>query len=289
MIETASVVTFQAKKLIEKHQDKPFFLFLHYWDTHKPYAPPIRFYEKSREMKELLNALNPLNFNDMIQRHMDALEAIKRENIKRYIASIRYIDHEIGRLMEFLKETDLLEQTLIVITSDHGEILTEHGIFFDHHSLYDESIHVPLIFRYEGFPKGRRINSLVQHIDIVPTIVEMLGELDKFCLDGWSLLPLIFGGKKEFREAIYAIEEYLQQRRAIRTKDYKYIFAPTTNVLCRYCKRTHGDVEALYDLNQDPNESKNIIRQKPEIADALRNQLNEWIKLTKSKRVFMSK
>lgn len=91
------------------------------------------------------------------------------------------------------------DDTLIILTSDHGESLTEHEIFFDHHGLYDVTTHVPLIlFAPKHFPNPKRIKALVQHVDLVPTLCDLMGvEAEGGAWDGLSLLPLILGDKEE--------------------------------------------------------------------------------------------
>lgn len=251
---------------IKKKQKEKFFLFLHFWDTHAPYHCPAPY-------------KNYKGFN------------IKKYLKDKYYGSIDYVDDQLGRLMAFLKTNNMDNNTVIVITGDHGESLTEHDIFFDHHGLYEETVHVPLIFYYpEMFSSTNYINGFVQHVDIVPTILEMLGiDYNPDLYDGKSLLPLISGKKDSLREYVYFEESYIQRKRGIRTEKYKYITAcDETNGYCRYCSKVHEGPEEFYNLEEDPREKKNVINHQREKANILKEKLEsiiEELNLKKTGRV----
>lgn len=274
IIDDAHLVTAKAKLLIKRNLHKRFFLFVHYWGTHTPYASPTSFYKKVVPEKgrgEILGFLSRIRVGWSRKIRFN-------EKITRYLASIAYVDQQIGMLIEALENYGILDQTLIVLTSDHGESLTEHEIYFDHHGLYDVTIHVPLIIKHPAFPKHKKISGFVQHFDLVPTILDIF-DFRTEKLDGKSILPLIYQEKSQLHSAVYAEEALRQRKRAIRTKDYKYIQALSKKeAICRACKRIHGGVEELYDLNDDPEETKNIIQERPTIARLLKNNLSEWLK-----------
>jgi len=185
-----------------------------------------------------------------------------------------------------LEDKGLLQQTFVILTSDHGESLTEHGIYFDHHGLYDVTIHVPLILRYKKLSKNEKVVSLVQHIDIVPTVLEVLGlNSQSLVLDGKSILAPRRHETEKLRSAIYVEEVHWEHRRAIRTSRYKYIYAPSPeDAICRCCKCVHGGIEDLYYLKEDAEETQNIIQRKPEQAILLRRKLDRWIEFLEDKR-----
>lgn len=273
IIDDAGLVTKTANYLISRYAGRKFFLFIHYWDTHAPYAPPINFYKNiddsmGKALKRIVNS------------HMWRQRRIVAENLVRYDAAIAYVDHEIGKLLETLENYGIREKTLIVLTSDHGESLGEHQIYFLHHCLYDPSIHVPLILSYPGhLPKRRRVKGFVQHFDLLPTVIDIIG-LKPEKSDGKSLTPLIDAETDELHPAIYVEEAYYQKRRAIRTHDYKYIrLLSEREIFCKHCKRIHGgSVEELYDLREDPEEAKNIINEKWDVVMSLRKTLSEWVR-----------
>lgn len=282
-IDNAICVTNRAIDIIKRFSNKNnrFFIFIHYWDTHTPYDPPLKYIkkfeirERTRELtlEEIYADIGNPNWRKYLQ-YCGKGAKYAEEIIQRYDASINFVDNEIGRLVDFLKKMEILNDTIIIITSDHGESLTEHGIYFDHHGLYEESIHVPLIIRYPELPQNKKISGLVQHIDILPTILDILDIKVNDNFDGKSLLPLINGDQNKIRDYIFVEENYTQKKRAIRTEEFKYIYSPSErDAKCHYCDRIHGGVEELYDLKKDPNELTNIIDQRPEIAESLSDRL----------------
>jgi arylsulfatase A-like enzyme len=287
-IYTATKLTDKALELID-NCNKPFFLFIHYWDTHTPYSAPESIYNEfkpegnGKELEELFANIRNEKWKEYLLKA--AGKATTAEEVSAmYDSAIKYVDQEIGRLVKYFKEEGIYENTIFVITSDHGESLIEHGIFFDHHGLYDESIHVPLIFN--NLPvEEKRIKDFVQHVDIVPTLLDILNipfEESKF--DGVSLVPLIRGKVNTIRSFIVAEESYTEKKIAIRTNKWKYIYSPSKEAAtCSYCGVIHGGIEELYHLESDPKEMRNIVEEKPEIAKMLRKNLFSWLSNLKSK------
>jgi arylsulfatase A-like enzyme len=286
-------VTNEVIHILRRDRNKRFFLFVHYWDTHVPYDPPREFLEKfieydygnNKSIKELLSQFERKRAWHIRKRILPGVSYVN-EVLARYDAGIAFVDSELGRLMEALETYGLSEETLIILTSDHGESLTEHGIHFCHHGLYDVTIHVPLIFRYPRFPKNRRIARYVQHTDIVPTIMDVLGlKNGSFDFDGESLVPLLLNEKDELRKDIYIEEADTQRKMAIRTDRFKYICALSKkDAFCRECGQIHGGIEELYDLAVDPEEINNVIKKHPHEANTLKKRLFERRKLIESKR-----
>ena len=287
---TATKLTDKALELVD-NCNKPFFLFIHYWDTHTPYSAPERIYNElkpeggGQELKALFANIKNEKWKEYLLKA--AGEATTAEEVSAmYDSAIKYVDQEIGRLVKYFKEQGIYENTIFVITSDHGESLIEHGIFFDHHGLYDESIHVPLIFN--NLPVGgKRIKDFVQHVDIVPTLLDILNipfKESKF--DGVSLVPLIRGEVNSLRSFIVAEESYTENKKTIRTNKWKYIYSPSKEAAtCRYCDAIHGGVEELYHLESDPKEMRNIVEERPEIVTKLRRQLFEFTEYLKLEKI----
>jgi len=262
-IDEARLVTARAKNLITKYRNKKFFLFLHFWDTHSPYAPPKEFYKNIDEQKTnrvLKGIFNPMSWRERQWR--------TQEQIVRYDAAITYVDHEIGKLVKHLETCGILDQTLLIVTADHGESFTEHGLIFTHLGLYDVTIHVPLILRYPDFTRNKKVKGFVQYFDILPTIMDIL-DIKYKDYDGKSALPLISGETNQIHSAVYAEEAQYARKSAIRTNGYKYIQA-----LSRIYQ---GPTKELYDVNKDPGETKNIISEKPNVANMLKKRLTDWI------------
>jgi arylsulfatase A-like enzyme len=248
---------FEKAKEIIKEKDN-YFLFIHFWGTHIPYI-----YE-TRTMK--------LFFNDL--KSSKQIKKNDLKNIAKYNASIRKIDEQLKELFKTLKEKD---DTLIIITSDHGESLVEHGIKFDHHGLYDVSVKVPLILYWpKYFKKNKRINGLVQHTDLIPTLLEIfkINHSEKF--DGKSLTSLITGNKKEIRDHIFLEENYYQKKKAIRTKRYKFIKDFNNGKKCSMCQVIHGEDLEFYDLQKDKLENKNIAKENSEKVKEFKEILKKY-------------
>ena len=262
----AEIVTDNAINLLNKHKNEKFFLFIHYWDVHTPYNPPVQYVNYGRYR-------NLLKTNEI-----DAKKLL-------YDGAIKFVDHNIGRIFESLEDLGVLENTLLIITSDHGESLGEHEIYFDHHGLYEVSIKVPLIIWYPKF-EPLRIRAMVQHVDIMPTILELLNvDESAYNLDGRSLLPLIRKEVDNFRSYIYVEENYACSKKCIIKNNFKYIFASSVNdAFCRKCKKIHGGVEELYDLNSDPEEIKNIAKEEKEVAEELKGDLLRVVKQLDDRR-----
>jgi arylsulfatase A-like enzyme len=259
LIQDAALMTNSGIRCIRSNKNAPFFLFLHYWDTHTPY-------HASRES-------------------MKKIKADKRNTVDTYKAAIHYVDTQIGRLIKALKNKNILNNTIVVITSDHGESLTEHGIYFDHHGLYDETIHVPLIIYDPAIKKAPAcIGGFVQHVDLLPTLFEMIDIDPPIALDGQSLVHLWEKKSASSRPFAYTEESYVQKKRAIRTDRYKYIAAKDDRGFCKYCKKVHQGKEELYDLFQDPRELKNLVLQEPEIAKKMAMQLDQFVSQLIEKR-----
>ncbi len=261
-IHDSQFVTGLTKKLIRKAKGDHFLLFIHYWDTHPPYNCPKKFRprKKSRDSMDLLES--------------------------KYRGAVSYVDRNLGKLIQFMKNESLLDDTLIIITSDHGESLTEHEIFFDHHGLYDVTTHVPLILSGpKYFPSAKRIDALVQHVDLVPTLCELMGiEAEEMSWDGKSLLPVISRDKEEIRGCALIEESYAERKVALRTKAYKYIYAPDGIGKCKYCQKVHGGVEEFYDLMDDPEETDNRIKNQKLQAEKMRQRLEDTIQELESKK-----
>ena len=260
-IQDAARVTDAGLDLLDEEPDKPFFLFLHYWDVHTPYHAPRKFRR---------------------YRGTDPVRVLR----DRYEGAVRYVDEQIGRLLGGLHRRGCLDDTLLIITSDHGESHTEHGIFFDHHGLYEPSIHVPLIMRLPGaLPRGQRVRGFVQHPDLVPTIMELVGrQSPDGHVDGASLLPLARGEKDALRPHVYCEESYVQPKRALRDGRYKFITAVDGKGYCRYCHKVHVGVEELYDLHRDPEETRDLADARPEIAERMRAELEETVRRLTTER-----
>ncbi len=266
---------------LEQHATKePFFLFVHYWDPHTPYLPPRayrRLFYKGDPCDPKHTSLDgmeehPLGrtwrdtwFNQLGGNITDAdyIEAL-------YDAEIRYVDEGIGELTQKLETLGVLDDTLLVIMGDHGELMYRHNIFFDHHGLYDGNLHVPLILRGPGIPKGQ-FDHFSTHVDFAPTLLELAGIDPPEAMDGKSLVPWIQGEDREPpRDFIVSQECTWQAKWCLRTATHKFIKA-------READFYESPERELYDLQADPDEFRNLADQEPALADTMEAQLEGWI------------
>ncbi len=257
---------------------RPFFLFIHYWDPHAPYLPPRGFRETLYEggetpLRPLLegSAWGRLLLRGWVGRLIEEGYDRKEYVDSLYDEEILYTDYQVSRVIETLKDIGELDETLIILTSDHGEGMGENGIFYDHHGLYDWDVRVPLIMRMpKVLPRDRRVGGLVSHVDIFPTVLDMLGIELPGGLDGESLLPLFGGGRIEGREFIVCVENTRMTKRAIRTASWKLIETLRPDVY----GRPAGYIE-LYNLDSG-GEDENLYEDEMEVAHELLSRMEVW-------------
>jgi len=260
---------------------QPFLLFLRHMDPHSPYLPPPPydrlFYSKnecdpSNQSMEPVFAFAP--FADFFRSWMPPGITDIEYVIAQYDGELAYMDACIQRLLTRLEELGLADNTLVVYTSDHGETLNEHDCYFDHHGLYEPTLHVPLILRYPGrLAAGKRIQGYLQHQDLVPTILEFLGLHDALYetkLDGKSALPLISGERPTNYTEFYITECTWMRKRGWRTPQWKLIEALEPDF-------HHKPPLELYNLIDDPGENVNRADQEPELVKTLLKRMHDWV------------
>jgi arylsulfatase A-like enzyme len=170
-----------------------------------------------------------------------------------------------------VEEMGIEEETLIVITSDHGETLHDHECWYDHHGLYDCTLTVPLIFRYPGkVPAGQRHADYCQHKDIMPTVLEIMGIEYEGEFDGNSLVPLMKGEWREREPEFYITECTWMRKHGWRTPEWKLIRALEPDFHFK------PEVE-LYNLIKDPDENNNVAEQEPEVVAMLTARMEAHI------------
>lgn len=248
-----------------KEVKEPFLAFLHLWDTHFPFPNTPYKSSKTNESDKILSSIKDSVYRDYVKKKMDAARLYSVQDvIDKYDDTIKIIDHEIGRLYTFLKQDGLLDDTILVILGDHGDVIHEHGIYFATCGLFDGSIRAPLIMRLPSI-NGKVIDGLVQNTDIVPTILDFMGE-KTVALDGKSLMPLIKEGRR-VRNEVLIFDAMANDVRAVRTYDKKLILAKDN--FCNLCKTSHHNGTEEYDLLKDPGETNNVFSGKSELMKYL--------------------
>lgn len=284
------------RKVILEAGSRPFFAFLHYWSVHTPYLTTIPvdswqdLYYNSKVFLGRYSNLPPSRLLPRVgsPRWQKRLESVRQLTIQGkidtvragYLGAVKIMDRWIERVVQTLKEHRILEKTIIVITSDHGECFNEHGevsIYPDGYEhglfLFENVIRVPTIIVGPGIPAGVRISNQVESIDIVPTIYDLVGLDDcvdsgYFQLDGRSLYTN-WSASQVGKQFTYS-ETHLRgnQKVMLRTDRYKLIE-----------DRVDGS-RKLFDLRHDPGETNNLIIQRPNLTQQMISELASFEKVS---------
>jgi arylsulfatase A-like enzyme len=259
--------------------ERPFFLFLHYWDPHTPYLPPPpfdRMFYGGDEKDPAHTSMAPVWQSEWFANYFrEWLEGVTDiEFVKaQYDASIAYVDLCVSHVLNRLAELGRAEDTLLILGADHGEELDDHGCWFDHHGLYDTNVRVPLLLRYpDRLPAGVSVDGMVSLLDLTPTVLDLAGVAAPEGMVGRSLEPTWTApGAAGTHEAVYLTECTWMRKRGWRTADgWKLIRALEPDI---YGK---PDVE-LYHLATDPGERHNLAGDDPARAAALTAAMEDWI------------
>ncbi len=269
----------ELNRLIDQSDEKPFFLFLRHMDPHSPYLPPTpyerAFYhgdecDPSNKSMEPVMTFKP--FCDYFASWLPPGITDKDYVIAQYDGAIAYMDACIQTLFNALETRGVLDETIVIINGDHGETLYDHECWFDHHGLYDVTLHVPLIIRYPGrVPAGKRVAGYNQHKDLVPTLLELADIDTDIAFDGESLTSLISGEITSFESEIYITECTWMRKHGWRTPEWKLIVALEPDFHFK------PPVE-LYNLIQDPDENNNLAETHPDIVNVLETRMKDWIR-----------
>jgi len=260
-------------------EGQPFFLFLRHMDPHSPYLPPEPFEHlfysgdpcDPSKPDTIRPALEFKPFRDYFATWMPPGIRDADYVVAQYDGAIAYMDACIQRWFQRIEELWLAENTLVILNGDHGETLTDHDCYFDHHGLYDCTLHVPLIMRFPGrLPAGRRIGGYTLHQDLVPTILELLDVPTEIRFDGKSLLPLIRGERASNWSEFYLTECTWMRKHGWRTPQWKLHVALEPDFHFK------PEVE-LYNLIEDPNENRNLAEEEPEVVATLKARMERWI------------
>ncbi|MDA0079493.1 sulfatase family protein [Brachyspira hyodysenteriae] len=258
--------------------DKPLFMWVSFVDPHHPFDPIKKYYDiyKDIKPKELnsklkLDKKRPEHLTKQGDRgywpgggeeHHYSKEEIK-EIKKLYYGMISFIDSQVGRIIDKLKEKNEFDNTIIIFTSDHGEYLGDYGLLKKGPFMYDCLIKVPLLFYGKGIVKNRS-DEIIENIDILPTILDMLGKEIPYGIQGHSIKNILTGEDKNKTYKKGAVITYDAHDRGIfiktyRTKQYK---------LSIFLDEEYGE---FYDLEKDPNEENNLFFNKE--YDEIKNKL----------------
>ena len=218
---TAEEVTDSAVKALRALPKKPFFLWTQYIDPHAPYQtwPGFEFGKSIAEA---------------------------------YDSEIAWTDHQFGRLIDALRASGQLDNTIVVVLSDHGEEFNEHGSMYHNSALYEQQLHVPLLVRVPGLT-GRRVERTVSLVDIAPTLLAILGQRDTVTRHGGSLLDTMLNPKDDAPG--FAFSEFFGMRIGQRERDLRSVIVGRKKLIRHVQRNAHE----MYDLAVDPLERDNII------------------------------
>jgi arylsulfatase A-like enzyme len=270
------------KNWLDKNKSRPFFLFIHCYDIHAPYATGKPPYDTMFHDFTYTGTLTPTL--ETLQAAAEWKIPTTDEDVRHFVAmydgGIRYTDTKIGEFLSYLKETGLYDQSLIIITSDHGEEFKEHGSFQHWRLYYRPELHVPLMMHIPSYPaKGIRIDGLVQSVDIMPTILELVGIPPHQQAQGKSLVSLIKEHANFINRAMgKAYRFYRKESRPSFAKEQDYYSIIKDDYQLIYNTKSTGT--ELFYLKDDPLTQKNIAKVHGAITNRLLSQLKEAERIT---------
>jgi arylsulfatase A-like enzyme len=251
------------------------FLFVHYFDPHGPYRVRQPYHERYRQNDAVDKWLRHTQGVDMRRRQAEQQKA------NRYASEVSFMDHHVGRLLDYLRDRGILDDAIVVVTSDHGQNFVEHYRNFNHgFTVYQTTVGGLGLIRLPGaLHGGTRVAELVSGIDILPTILAVLGveiprrvegEAIEISASGVSVSPRVRFSQatKPFGEVEADVPWMnIRKARCIVSGDLKFIQTP------------YEDTEELYDLAADPFERRNLLERDPDMAETaqdLRRRLRQW-------------
>jgi len=260
---------------LKLNRNKKFFLWVHYLEPHYPMNPPVHYknmfagnYSANAAIRVPVSKDPAFGFGGipLMLAETNGYRQDLNYYINLYDAAIRYADDCIGDLIDELKNLGLDRKTIVIISSDHGESLGEHGEYFTHgFNLYDELIKVPLVVRFCSFePASKRIDTQVGLVDLMPTILELTGTKEPLGIEGRSLMPSIRGDSSCSDR--YLLGFTATNKLAVRTNNWKLIYDQNSK---QY---------ELYDLKNDPQELNNLVFKEREQFKLLKNKLDSRLK-----------
>ena len=265
-----------------KKDTNPFFIFAHFVETHLPYRPPREYEGRFFSDPSLLKDAERLDQNPAKHFMGTVKWGDKEVEILRFLydAEIFYLDHSLREIFDHLRKGNILDNTLVIITADHGENLGEHGMLDHQYCIYDTLLRIPLIIRYPSiWEKGKVIPDLVQTIDIFPTICDLLKLKRDDLTNQIQGISLLRPEKRDF-----AVSEYwypwlrpFKKYPDFDTSRFEISYTAIRKGEHKLIRTSGGRVE-LYHLKDDPGEGNNLIEKAPEKVKELEVLLDRWLK-----------
>ena len=277
----AKSVVDDAIDVLARYEGGDYFAYVQLWDPHGPY---LRSEEEVAAFEDV--PMPPHPTADQIADHQewnawrsaDHMGVQDRDDLRQLIANydaeIHYADYHVGRLLEYLQNNGLYEDTLIVVTADHGEEFGEHGLYREHWSTHDGTQRVPLLVKPPTdteYESGRR-SQLVTNVDMAPTLAAYTGLEIPARWQGDSVRPLLELADEPWRNAIVFDHGLYTAQRAIRTDPWKLVKTYHAGMWKSIVPETQ-----LFDMNADPWEQLDLSETNPDVVSRLEDQLTDWV------------
>ncbi len=191
------------------------------------------------------------------------------KHMNNYDSEIAYVDNYVGKILDKIKQLGMDKDTIVLLTSDHGEGFKEHGFFYHGQTLYNEVIHIPMIWRVPGWPK-HAVSSNVSLVDIAPTILDLVGLKIPPAFQGRSLVPAMIDGQIENRPVFAELLPYTSWK-----EHHKTVIDENWKLIHRI---SSGQFE-LYNLERDPGETKNLYKEEKDRASKMKAMLDDFKQL----------
>ncbi len=268
---------------------KDFFLFLHYWDPHTPYSAESKRYLQEfytgdpydPDNRSLDDLRSRVVINEFISGAVPELKMGVTDLdyvVAMYDAEIRYADNCFAEVVATLEALKVLDDTMIIFTSDHGEaIYGEHGVYCDHMDAYEQVSHVPLVIWYPERVAPRRVPALVQNIDLPVTVLETFGVDVPEDFEGRSLWPLLEGKEEEQYEAVFTNQGLWSAQRAMRTTEWSLVKTIDPGMLDQSFNGPGQPATELFDRKNDPGETRNVAAENKDILAELELRYYRWL------------
>lgn len=275
-IYIAPTTTREVLTWLQHRPEQPFFLYIHFWEPHSPYNPPPKDdIFKSDAYPYMSDTGYDVQHGALLRLAMLGDQKAIERLYQLYDGKIHFADRYVGKVLAQLKAARLDDNTYVLLTSDHGELMFSHPEDFltaDHRSLYDADLRIPFIVAGPGLPRGRVVQALGENVDSAPTILDLAGLPPLSDAEGKSLVPLMKGEKSSIDDYIYSEEDVAIPERCIRSERYKLILNLWTGK------------EQLFDLHRDPGELHNVAAQNPAVLTNLDTRLRTWMRANQPSR-----
>jgi arylsulfatase A-like enzyme len=273
----ARAATDRVLEWLRKDPDAPFFAYVHYMGPHSPYGPREYLLDREPPSRPLTDYPRPMGGAFPLgEPGGRATEAEIEEMKVLYAADILCVDHHIGRIVEWLEENGKLSETVIAFTADHGEEFLEHGSWCHGSSAFTEVARIPFVLYDEGsVPAGVRVRDTTRQIDLMPTVLDLVGLKCPDEIQGRSVRPLVDG------VPLASVPAYIEVYPAVPPGADIYAFVNDRHKLVRVSLDDRSAV-LLYDLENDPGEKDNLADVYPALRDSLLVEMEKWDQIARA-------